>query len=130
MSEKLIEPTYVTFDQAVLLKELGFNLTCHSVYYGKGYFHKFTMAITKPTSNHLRPEQWQVVEWLRLHHNIFIAVTINGLDKSFNLNIHNYKQHGSLGNYIKCGYESPQDAYSAAFDYILHKLIKSNIKDL
>ena len=136
---------YITFEQAKWLKEKEFgkwsgDIKTTNYCHGK-YFHKkpsgYGLVNWKETDilfitgydNWVNeypycdvwtyaPEQHQVVEWLWLNHGIWVAVTINGLDKLFNFDIHNYKQKGSLGNIQNGGYKSPQEAYSAAFDYI------------
>jgi hypothetical protein len=128
---KQIEPTYVSFEQAKLLKEKGFK--SKSKYYrGNGELVNTPHIIEndyRHTNNMMQrfrweaPEQWQVVEWLRVNHDIWIAITINGLDKLFTFDIHNYKQQGSLGNIQNGGYNSPQKAYSAAFNYILKEIL-------
>jgi hypothetical protein len=60
-------------------------------------------------------KHYQVVEWLRINHGIWINVAVEddkwfyGIKKIFN-------QYDVISNEIP--YNSPQEAYSAAFDYI------------
>lgn len=82
--------------------------------------------------SYLAAEQWQVIEWLRVSHGIWVRVDCihsewwvvslnNASDGSF-------KVHPSLiahPDYIV--YKTPQEAYSAAFDYILKELIDEHI---
>ena len=76
-----------------------------------------------------RPEQWQVVEWLRVNHGIWIKVdhfltNENTVDWDFEIDkVDNDLDEKS--NYIPLvsfdierSFETPQEAYSAAFDYI------------
>jgi hypothetical protein len=145
----MIKPTYVTFEQAKLLKEKGFTkengYACREGWIN--YLYSFTGATGTPENDsgyvldtlgnsHLieRPEQWQVVEWLRVNHGINVLPIesytypdeiknrwkyqiINKQEK--NRHIFNKKF------FIESDYEfqSPQEAYSAAFDYILNNLI-------
>jgi hypothetical protein len=119
-----VEPTYVTFEQAKWLKEKGFDSITAFMYGNQNVPQLEKYNETRYIiygDYYLAPEQWRVVEWLRVNHGIWVYVSINGLDKTFNFNIHNYKQKGSLGNIINGGFNSPQEAYSAAFDYIKEK---------
>lgn len=119
-----IEPTYVSFEQAKWLKEKGYK--SKSRYYdGSG---KLVSVPNIPendyrhTNNYMQtfrweaPEQSQVVEWLRLNHGIWVTAEMIPFEKGrfFEYSICDFdnclKQNGV--------YESPQEAYSAAFDYI------------
>ena len=128
MTQQKIEPHYVDFATAKWLKEKGFDVPCKQRFWVgfEGDFHFQDDCLLLNYNNYddssityySAPEQHQVIEWLRVNHGIWIAITINGLDKLFTFDIHNYKQQGSLGNIQNGGYNSPQEAYSAAFDYI------------
>jgi hypothetical protein len=73
------------------------------------------------------PEQWVVVDWLLINHGIWISVQPN---EPFTDNDWCFKifKNNKLDISLE-GYDSPQEAYSAAFDYILtNNLMKvSNI---
>jgi hypothetical protein len=85
----------------------------------RGYFETYSA-----------PEQHQVIEWLLLNYGIWVYVNleaqldsysyfIKGKDKDFPINKiikHGYPKYGKW-------YNSPQEAYSAAFDYVLNNLI-------
>jgi hypothetical protein len=169
-----IKPTYVSFEQAKFLKDKGFDYPCFSWYSfddkkNRVYTHNYSeykcecMADTHKEymySNHnesfsdgsrwvverfSRPEQWQVVEWLRVNHGIWILILPQ--DKSavdFRIDKSKYPNHALFFSIIKyeedCSckelintsddkgevffhFDSPQEAYSAAFDYILNILI-------
>ena len=115
---KEIKPKYSTFEQAKWLKEIGFNEKCETSYYT--HYEKLMIennGATKitPMHNYSRPEQWQVVEWLRVNHGIWtIADYYNNGDK--NIWFWNIKFNSK--ETMDCGFASPQEAYSAAFDYI------------
>jgi hypothetical protein len=108
-----IKPTYVTFEQAKRLKEKGFDIDCKKYSSDgigtpiSGFVHQGVKA----------PEQWQVVEWLRVKHGIHIAVN---LDLS---NTQDFDFRIQKPNYLKLSekkFKTPQQAYSVAFDYILN----------
>jgi hypothetical protein len=120
-----IKPTYVTWEQAKWIKEKGFiepTLT---------YWSKRDGLIENEITlrNHngrgewgtSRPEQHVVVEWLRINHGIWITIDIiNNLFKYKILKCEGIVSQ-TFGNEIKCSsfdYNSPQEAYSEAFDYI------------
>lgn len=138
----MIKPTYVTFEQAKLLKEKGFDVPIKSYYRitGTGVFE-----IIKPLNHNndkvqetagsmtyiSAPEQWQVVEWLRVKHGILIFIEpANGKEDKclFAWYICDDEQNilNSDSNYTANGdkhFKTPQEAYSAAFDYVLKNLI-------
>lgn len=124
-----IKPTYVTFEQAKLinypfLTDFGYSLS-GNIIERKGFI------ATNGWIN--MPEQWQVVEWLRVKYGIWVSVHLEycrgceGYD--FNFQYINDKektikeqkiQYETLGETV---FDLPQEAYSAAFDYTLNKLI-------
>lgn len=140
-----INPTYVTFEQAKLLKEKEFNEGCNRAYDGSECLY-YSDNETKNTYNifnrnlstaYSAPEQWQVVEWLSLK-GIEVSAQINfynrksklgyyyTIDKFNEEGIHNGEdydidQFKLIGD--KKGFNTRQEAYSAAFDYVLKNLI-------
>ncbi len=127
-----IEPTYVTFEQAKLLKEKRFNENCYAVIDIEkskiiNPFLSCNSELIKQAFS--RPEQWQVCEWLRVVHGIWVEVGVGNLfhkDKFYILikkyNIDRWDLT-SLDNKTHSPYDIPQEAYSAAFDYVLNELI-------
>ena len=134
-----IKPAYVTFEQAKWLKEKGFDERCNQYYSqalfeGKnedweGVFPKFTVFEHSefhfnswPNSNDLwfkcsAPEQHQVVEWLRVNHGIWVYVVGGGNNRYYPM--YQDKNQYKLALDLDKFYDTPQEAYSAAFDYIL-----------
>jgi hypothetical protein len=124
---KNIQPTYVTFEQAKLLKEKNFNIDVKSYYTTSEeftpkdyYYYGNEINYNSPINdiNNIngtisRPEQWQVVEWLRVNHGVWIEVYYDNSNEEYYmvLNGEEYK------------FKSPKEAYSAAFNYILKELI-------
>jgi hypothetical protein len=150
-----IQPTYVTFEQAKLIKEKGFDyykifqdITDYYDYYDKnvqGRCHVSDFSEDKyPDDKWIPvPEHWEVVEWLRVNHDIHIDLAAyynpQRLDKLFYEAGISTKENGYEGllmnnihrintNWTKEPskywlFNSPQEAYSTAFDYILKELI-------
>jgi len=141
-----MNPTYVTFAQAKLLKEKRFDENCRMLINGayEPYHLNLTETILQRNSEILEscysiPEQWQVVEWLRVKHGIWINVepcmgiqsdwrTLIEGTFSFMYAIRYANEKLYLENHNKSmifekGFKTPQEAYSAAFDYVLTKLI-------
>jgi hypothetical protein len=147
----MIQPVYVTFEQAKWLKEKGFDEHCYRTYNHQQELSPFPITENMGgekvdplsykwnnsaihSSNTTAPEQWQVVEWLRVNHGIWVSVHLElcrgyeGYDFNFEyLNDkektikEQEKQYKELGETV---FNSPQEAYSAAFDYIrLNNLI-------
>jgi len=112
-----IEPTYVTFEQAKLLKEKGFDVDTEHHYNIDGEQYKPVFTSTDISA----PEQWQVVEWLRINYDIWI--TCGRDEDNYKCEVYTIK---SGNKHVPTGlksFPSPQEAYSAAFDYILKHLI-------
>lgn len=157
----MIQPSYVTFEQARLLKEKGFHEVCDHYYKhaltesyneqdgyegpfgwekGETNLHRTGIFVNNSSydfSNNAwyccaAPEQWQVVEWLRVKYGIWINVSSHSsgyyypkLDICSDKAWDNYDfRNKRLGiNRKLFEYRSPQEAYSAAFDHILNELI-------
>jgi hypothetical protein len=131
MNLKHIEPAYVTFEQGKLLYDKGFNIPCQYVinkieressldFTGEQTFSLEEVeeaASNSGEEHYLCPEQWKVLEWLRVNHNIDLHAEWDSTDNGVRLYV--YVINGKVSK--KC-YNSPQEAYSAAFDYILKKL--------
>jgi len=153
-----IEPAYVTFEQAIALKEKGFDEECSHSYKEVEpivlYQHqdkKYNNSFKKEWQNTVRknshmdnavinrysaPEQWQVVEWLRINHGIWVGLIADD-DYTFKFEINTWSWyepekchrlgHRVLGKSMwgtsSKPYDSPQKAYLSAFDYILNNLI-------
>jgi hypothetical protein len=175
-----IKPAYATFEQAKLLKEKGLNdhfyhrqgedstrwvscKYCYDPLDESKTLQLWSDNIESSTKERLErlisaPEQWQVVEWLRVNHGIWIELRMGKDSNSvwFDYDIFStikprkddelgeegveYEEdpnerflnwdttHDSLIDekfevFTKTSHDSPQEAYSAAFDYILNNLI-------
>lgn len=111
-----IKPTYVTFEQAKWLKEKGFDEYCE----GWAYLDENCMAMQYDFKTCVKmPEQWQVVEWLRINHGIWVWVrpykdhaADNNDPIQHQMNV--YKR----GVTVSKEFNSHEEAFSAAFDYI------------
>jgi hypothetical protein len=147
-----IKPVYITFEQAKWLKEKGFGKWtgdikttdyCHAKYfhnkpsgYGLINWKETDILYISGYDNWVNeypycdiwtyaPEQWVVVEWLRVNHGIWVDVGVGNLFHKckFYILIKTYNVDRwdltSLDNKTHSPYDSPQEAYSAAFDYIL-----------
>jgi hypothetical protein len=152
-----IEPHYVNYDFAKFLKEKGFEehsdynqwilakdvdskdeskkFICHSndleeyTYINEEKEHNVYHCLTIP-------EHWQVVEWLRINHEIEITplrytfsegefvgkkymFVIEKYKKNFDPDLDEYHfDEEPIKSSRKLNFNSPQEAYSAAFDYI------------
>jgi hypothetical protein len=118
-----IQPTYLTFEQAKLLKKKGFDskyITATWNINEQKMYPKYSHGLVKE-SKHLiiAPEQWQVIEWFELKYQKYIyAFRYNGIWQ-YKIDAEHGTDYFSTGK----GYSSKQEAYLAAFDYILKELI-------
>ena len=148
---KEIKPTYTTFEQSKLLKEKEFDTPVRGLYDPNNPLMPVTeteLTNWNDFNGLSAPQQWQVVEWLRLEHNIFVSVlhrdvrnqpTENNTYVDFKgftfyvVSTLEYKHlmseeidtmlNGGIGKGWGIVYNSPQEAYSSAFDFILKELI-------
>jgi hypothetical protein len=147
-----MNPTYVTFEQAKILREKGFKWLCNYFYSQNGnlyprtltsgdestpydptdFYENFNTIVFYNVDNKYQtvfsaPEQWQVVEWLRVNHGIWILV--DWCEGKWCYEIQDIKRAESLSRKMAChiktelNFDSPQEAYSAAFDYVLNNMI-------
>jgi hypothetical protein len=113
-------PHYVTFEQAIALKEKGFNIICN-----QGYNQVTKGLIEMPNKNDENilisaPEQWMVVEWLE-QFGIYIDTRCLNSTKGNNFEVCIHRMNDVIK--LKNGFDTRKAAYSAAFDYILKELI-------
>ncbi len=113
-------PKYVTFEQAKWLEKKGI----YTPFWKENYFRKSDgklmdemRAETFNSDIHIyAPQQWEVVEWLLIKHGIWVCVDLLEKDAFFySINKLGWKTEQII--YSK-EYNTPQKAYSAAFDYI------------
>ena len=84
-----MESEFVTYCQAVAIKELGFNGPCFSLYFPDGVFsdmiHSFTVNsdMDKLTQCIKAPLKQQVVKWFRDTHQLYYTIEINCSQLSF-----------------------------------------------
>jgi len=117
-----IKPTYVTFEQAKKLKEKGWNQRTEMVHLFtplKNILREIDINLSIVENELNAPEQWMVIEWLRVNYGIW--VTIGYLGDGYNCTIQDKKgwTKKAMGNF-----NSPQEATSAAIDYVLENLIQ------
>jgi hypothetical protein len=134
-----IKPTYVTFEQAKWLKEKGFDINTRTAYdyrtYQPSNLFEENLEIINNAKNYSnseyerfqRPEQWQIVEWFRINHDIWVIVNI-AIDNTWYFELYDLKDKRNAEIFIEAKHNtyfhnSPQNAYSAAIDYVLKKLI-------
>jgi hypothetical protein len=123
-----IKPAYVTFGQAEGLKKLDFNEPTLTYWSKRDGLQDSILNKALFYENHnnkgiwqtSRPEQWQVVEWLRVNHSIWIEVMAHTNEYDYSI-FKTDDKNFVIDNYKK--WQTPQEAYSTAFDYILNNLI-------
>jgi hypothetical protein len=129
----------VTYEIAKWLKEKGFDQNINNAWFNRvgnylgicnvkengtqvTYSNTYSSAelVTREYYNeccsyrYCAPEQWQVVEWLRVNHGIWIYVKLGyGHEFVIQKTVVPFEIVYTDGTF-----KSPQEAYSAAFDYI------------
>ena len=141
-----IEPRYVSFEQAKLLKEKKFVCKVYKEYTPQFDFITDTDRSANcviggecsvkyaADDSFAAPEQWQVKEWLRINHSIDLQDICHygKLGRIYRMGIIFINKKGEVDtvflrpvdtSFDFIEFESPQEAYSAAFDYVLRNLI-------
>jgi hypothetical protein len=131
----MIQPTLITFEQGKKLKEKGFYVYGYlqDVWLGNSYKEKRGKTIEVPVfglgATSKLPEQWMVVEWFRVEKGIWVVPDIKhtkGIGLHFGIDIWKLIPNVEV-KYIPTSipedFLTPQEAYSAAFDYVLNNLI-------
>jgi hypothetical protein len=120
-----IEPHYVNFNTAKLLKDKGFdNIECSGYYhinegYEKGYSFCYSKMIEQYNNGILAPEQWQVVEWFFEKYNINIQPYQITNDSEYYPDF--FSEINNKGEIIEIGWsKTREEAISKAIDYILN----------
>jgi hypothetical protein len=147
-----IPKQHVDFPIAKLLKEKGFDEKCSHYYIldfqnfkADGVLYKTKLPEDCDNSNifqfvrrskgqpHLAnaPEIWQVVEFLRVEKGIWVSVDWTFVEKKPSTKVRWHFSISNVGNREQCivmdipykSYDSPKEAYLAAFRYCLEKII-------
>lgn len=148
---EMIKPHHVTFEQAKWLREKGFNIPTNYFYFEDGEFRENTLEndswgnneydnwnnawLTKKSGDrcfgckkengyfetYSAPEQHFIVEWLRIKHSIWVEAILVYKNK-WEFNIYNCEKCEILSDLMSQS-DSPQEAISAALDYVLKELI-------
>jgi hypothetical protein len=121
---KNIQPIYATFELSKLLKEKEWQQRTKMVwldFLGKQHLREVNLSLELNNAEYDAPEQWQIVEWLRVKHGIWIYL----IPAEDNKNVYKpfFRGEKIKDFHLTEFFNSPQEAYSAAFDYILKKLI-------
>jgi len=119
-----INPTYVTFEQAQKFKDKGLNFWCKYRY--TDFDGRIELEENASEIFPYAPEQWQVVEWLRIKYGICIHTKPENNEEDkivWEFVILKIKEDEVWFGTRKSKHNSPQEAYLAAFDYVLKELI-------
>ncbi len=141
--KKEIKPTYVSFEQATKLSKLNADLSSNKNQWllakDKGDISKAFICnddelesytqIAEDTEHNVYhclsiPEQHQVIEWLRVNHNIDIMLVLTSETHPREYSISIYTKDTVIPYWDDMPFfNTPQEAYSEAFDYVLNNLI-------
>jgi hypothetical protein len=125
---------YVSYNVANLAKEKGFdNIECDAYFhinegYTEGYVFCYTNNIFIQTKTALLcPTIWNFKNWIKEKHNIFVVIEPS-IEQKYYYSLYNLKDKrcSELSKDIDDLYfDTEEDAYNAAFEYILTKLINN-----
>lgn len=132
----MIKEAYVSFEVAKLLKEKGFDISCHQKYDDEGYLSFNDVGYInseKPCDDFyaLAPTQQMAMAWLREEHNKYCDI---GYDIDLNwffqiIELKELKEHfdySELKYYYaenSINFNTYEEAVEAALKYVLENLI-------
>jgi hypothetical protein len=113
-----MEPKYVTFEQGKWLFEKDYP-PIPKCFNKEGEERTVSVVISRLTEStyYPRPEQHQVVDWLIVNHGIWIEIYMDD-DGTFGYLCSKIIAEGRMDHPLMRHFTLPQEAYSAAFDYI------------
>ena len=122
---------YVTYEQAVKLKELGFKDKCNAYYWTEDKAFECTNSIIHKNSDTcqtvvMAPLLWQAQKWLREKHNLSVEPICN-MVRQWNVNVCEIDNFGTAV-YSKMNLDTYELALSAGIDAAL-KLLTDKIND-
>ncbi len=119
---------HVSYEQAIKLKELGYDEQCRAFYWtADGQLKETDQKVHANNPNCTTmvaaPHVWDVMRWLREKQKLHIQVRVNGIRSMFWFEIWELKSNGyvSVHNPLHDTFES---ALSAGIDKALELLIK------
>jgi len=126
-----IEPHYVSYDFAKFLKSKGFNVFCRQAFYGDVEDEEIENNEPTTTGDDFilgeydcyAPEHWEVVDWLYKNYGIWVQTTWVK-DNTFRCGVidtDNKTEFIIRTKDEQLYHKTPEEAYSAAFDYIKTK---------
>ena len=112
-----MEPKYITFEQAKWLYRIGYEFDTEEDFTDWDE-EKFNDLITSP-------EQHQVVDWLLEKHGIWVHSTPENNEEDIVKWCYTIQSIDTEVRFIRRfgEFNSPQEAYSAAFDYLISQNI-------
>lgn len=121
-----VKRAFVTFEQAKKFAALKASLPWHKddVYTkpdGKLLTDIIGSIYFDPDIHQYAYQQWEIVEWLRINHGMWVSVDVdkNRTERDYFFIITQKNNH----SWSECYFKTPQEAYSAAFDYILKNML-------
>jgi hypothetical protein len=127
-----MEKKKVTFEQAVKLKEKGYDRQCHDLFFEDGM--SIEGSFIKAHDDYLRPKLSEVVDWFLEEHGVWIYTypvapyivddddypKIVWVSKICSLNQINFEKFIDADNGLAINHHrTSDDAISAAIDYML-----------
>lgn len=125
--------TYVPYDLALQLKELGFNEYCHTWYGRDGEIHRFRVGYTSltcsgcnkglPEHTCVAPEIHEIASWVRQSYGIFIEVRYDLETGRYSWEITDVKSNPGqkvFGFHGKT-HKTPEDALSEGIKWLIKK---------
>ena len=107
---------HVSFEQALKLKEKGFNQRTEPYRYNKDGELTLLEGLNAP-------EKWMVIEWLIVNHGYYIVTTTSIMTRRYESVVYDIRGEKAIRVFLAANYEFPQVAISEAIDYVLNNLI-------
>ena len=119
---------FVTYNQALALKELGFDERCFSRYYESG---KLADSLSYLHHNHFgqvnAPTYQQAFRWFREKHNLYVDIFVDD-NKTFGFMITHFTSEGRVDSPVKYNHITYEESEQACLDRLV-EIVKNKYEN-
>ena len=119
---------FISYEQAVALKELGFDERCFTRYYESG---KLADSLSYLHHNHFgqvnAPTYQQAFRWFRENHNLYVDIFVDD-NKTFGFMITHFTSEGRVDSPVKYNHITYEESEQACLDRLV-EIVKNKYEN-
>ena len=119
---------FISYEQAVALKELGFDERCFTRYYESG---KLADSLSYLHHNHFgqvnAPTYQQAFRWFREKHNLYVDIFVDD-NKTFGFMITHFTSEGRVDSPVKYNHITYEESEQACLDRLV-EIVKNKYEN-